>query len=332
MWQCPAHLDDNPSLSISEGTGGTVLAKCFTGCSFKSIRAALGLQTTYAPDYRPAPPARPRPAGGGDYHRRLWRQVVAIAFNADHPARLWLASRHLWWPELPLPRSVGWIPSTYDKRHQGAGAIIRLLAPGPAWTAAWPGLPHAAAVQLVSIDADGMPALDRAEVDGGVSKRTYGSASGAVTLLGEARPDLGVGLDMAEGLADALALASRRLETAATTSGTSGLPALGEPPASTWLALWPALTLWADDDSPGIEAARKLRSALARQDIPLDARTLPGRKDAANATKTSPLPVLDLDVVREFAKDLESEGLPRWEAARIAALSTTTPAGQEDTE
>ena len=60
-WQCPAHLDDNPSLSISEGTGGKVLAKCFAGCSFDDIRAALGLTDTPSSPRTPAPPREPDP-------------------------------------------------------------------------------------------------------------------------------------------------------------------------------------------------------------------------------------------------------------------------------
>jgi AAA domain len=40
---CPAHEDQNPSLSISEGADGRALLKCFAGCSTESVLAALGL-------------------------------------------------------------------------------------------------------------------------------------------------------------------------------------------------------------------------------------------------------------------------------------------------
>lgn len=46
-WQakCPAHPDNNPSLSISNGTEpGTVLLHCFAGCTPTDITAALGLE------------------------------------------------------------------------------------------------------------------------------------------------------------------------------------------------------------------------------------------------------------------------------------------------
>ena len=56
--RCPAHEDQNPSLSIAE-SGGRVLLYCHAGCTYEAIRSALGLdkddgassiQTVY--DYR----------------------------------------------------------------------------------------------------------------------------------------------------------------------------------------------------------------------------------------------------------------------------------------
>ena len=42
--QCPAHDDNNPSLSISEGKGGRLLLHCKAGCAFENIRDAMGLK------------------------------------------------------------------------------------------------------------------------------------------------------------------------------------------------------------------------------------------------------------------------------------------------
>jgi phage/plasmid primase-like uncharacterized protein len=39
--RCPAHDDRNPSLSLSDGAAGRLLAKCMTGCSFVSVLDAL---------------------------------------------------------------------------------------------------------------------------------------------------------------------------------------------------------------------------------------------------------------------------------------------------
>ncbi|NWD66393.1 virulence-associated protein E [Pseudomonas gingeri] len=41
---CPAHNDKSPSLTITETSDGTVLLKCWTGCTAKEIVSAIGLE------------------------------------------------------------------------------------------------------------------------------------------------------------------------------------------------------------------------------------------------------------------------------------------------
>jgi hypothetical protein len=41
---CPAHDDRDPSLSVREGEDGRVLLKCFAGCTFDEMVAAMGLE------------------------------------------------------------------------------------------------------------------------------------------------------------------------------------------------------------------------------------------------------------------------------------------------
>ena len=41
---CPAHDDKNPSLAISETSDGTVLLKCWAGCTAQEIVSAIGLE------------------------------------------------------------------------------------------------------------------------------------------------------------------------------------------------------------------------------------------------------------------------------------------------
>jgi hypothetical protein len=43
-WLCPAHDDQNASLSVSEGDDGRVLVHCHTGCAVEEIVAALNLE------------------------------------------------------------------------------------------------------------------------------------------------------------------------------------------------------------------------------------------------------------------------------------------------
>jgi hypothetical protein len=44
MALCPAHVDQEPSLSVKEGDDGRALVHCFAGCSVEEITAALGLR------------------------------------------------------------------------------------------------------------------------------------------------------------------------------------------------------------------------------------------------------------------------------------------------
>lgn len=39
--RCPAHNDDNPSLSVAEGDNGKVLLHCYAGCSYEEVRKAM---------------------------------------------------------------------------------------------------------------------------------------------------------------------------------------------------------------------------------------------------------------------------------------------------
>ncbi len=41
---CPAHDDKHPSLAITETADGTVLLKCWTGCTAQQIVSAIGLE------------------------------------------------------------------------------------------------------------------------------------------------------------------------------------------------------------------------------------------------------------------------------------------------
>lgn len=55
MARCCAHDDKKPSLSISE-VSGRVLLHCFSGCSYESLLAALGLQNGgHSPRFVPSP-------------------------------------------------------------------------------------------------------------------------------------------------------------------------------------------------------------------------------------------------------------------------------------
>ncbi len=75
--RCPAHPDDNPSLSIKEGERG-VLLKCWAGCDLAEVCQAMGLRISDLFDDAPlSRQARsiPKPP------RRPDRQQIAFQFE-----------------------------------------------------------------------------------------------------------------------------------------------------------------------------------------------------------------------------------------------------------
>ena len=169
------------------------------------------------------------------------------------------------------------------------------------------------------MDAEGESALDRSEAEGGERKRAHGSRKGTLCILGDPRAHKASDLTLTEGIADALALASRYMATSAAFGG--GGVRGAEAALAAWCATWTATTLWADRDAPGVRTGWELRDACAEAGFDLHVKLLPpGYKDAAAA---APLGTLDMELVRELTRDLqEKDGLPQWEAARVAVLTT----------
>ena len=67
-WQCPAHSDRNPSLSVGYGDGSTgVVIHCFAGCTRDDVLAELGTTWTIvrAFDIVEAPAPEDKPTGSG---------------------------------------------------------------------------------------------------------------------------------------------------------------------------------------------------------------------------------------------------------------------------
>ena len=103
-------------------------------------------------------------------------------------------------------RSVRWVAAP----GPSVGAIVAAFAP--------PGTGRLSGVQLIHVDADGLPALDKPGPDG-LPKRSFGQMAGAVCVLGLQGHG---GVNVAEGLADALALAARLPWRAVCMGGTAG--------------------------------------------------------------------------------------------------------------
>ena len=331
---CPAHGGTKRNLALWVNDDG-IAARCHSaGCSYADIATAI--ETRYGISinprrhhYNPIPVAtsttrtpEPRPPAQDlrPYALRRWHHSVPIPNSPDHPARLWLASRHLWRPDLPLPAPVRWIGAEHLHREfQGAGAVIAIAAPPDAWTASWPGLPDLSSVQLVYVAGNGTPAVDR-----GLTKRTYAPATDAVIVLGCPHlQNAAAPVDVAEGLADALALAARSPAPAVATLGTSGM---SSSTIAGWLATSPATQVWADRDEakegrapPGQRHGRQMVRMVNSAGGNAVALHAPSpHKDPADLAAAIGFNEPDSSWP-EYARTLsETTDWPRWEIARQA--------------
>jgi hypothetical protein len=81
---CPAHDDHSPSLSVAVGDNGRVLLKCWAGCTFQEIVAALGFEPSdLSPGKtRPRTPNECRVAAEQVQEREFERALEAWATQA----------------------------------------------------------------------------------------------------------------------------------------------------------------------------------------------------------------------------------------------------------
>jgi DNA-binding transcriptional ArsR family regulator len=77
---CPAHDDTNPSLSLTEKADGTLLWKCFAGCSQEAVREALERLAGVRPaTARPIAPRRNRQQQGAEQYDPVSIDELAAA-------------------------------------------------------------------------------------------------------------------------------------------------------------------------------------------------------------------------------------------------------------
>ena len=121
-----------------------------------------GQRTTRHAPAQAVGPGRPHGAADRiDLARKKWASAAPIPTDPEHPARRWLAARHLWRPDLQLPPSVRWLEASGGP---SGGGLLAAFAP--------PGHGQPSGVQLVSVDGDGRPAPDRAGPTG-LAMRSY---------------------------------------------------------------------------------------------------------------------------------------------------------------
>ena len=323
---CPLeHRKKNAAAAIWVNDEGWISVHCFDCRRNDELR-----ETLVAPHLRnrPLPPPAPRqpvvpprPQPRTDYPVRIWSETAAIPHAVDHPARRWLANRNLWRPEVEAPAPLRWLPASRTRPgpHTGAGSLVALLANPTTWAEAWPRLPDPQAVEIIAVDREGNPALDRPEQEGGLGKRTLGEKTGAVLILGNPLlADADAPVRVAEGVADAMALAARFSGPAVASMGDAGMNAEG---FAGWLAnATEGVVIHADNDDAGQKAASRLCGAVLVHGGTARAVLPPEGKDAGVVSTMNPFITLT-ESWPSYADTLaEMNGWPRWEAQRQAAL------------
>jgi len=247
LCRCPAHGDRKPSLSLSDGSNGRLLAKCFSGCDFAAIVEALrglglikGGGALVAPDLcdhyararetQEAAEAAKRAAQA----ERLWQEAQPIARTA---AEAYLRGRGI---TGALPPSLRFHPVCWHQSAKRFPAMVARLEGASGF-----------AVHRTYLKADGTGKADVTP-----AKAMLGATAGGAVRLSKGHGALAV----AEGVETALSLSCGLLSAPATVwaaLSTSGLVSLRLPTIPS------RLTIASDGDKAGREAAHALAERAA---------------------------------------------------------------------
>jgi putative DNA primase/helicase len=141
--RCPAHDDRQPSLSIADGADGRLLLRCFAGCSWSAIQAALEAKSLW-PGRNAYLPGSAQGWGPPRGQRRLVRQPGQLTclrriWHRGTPApgtevETYLMSRALTTPVPPTLRYLRlrhwesglWLPCMLAAVQDGTGRLAGL--------------------------------------------------------------------------------------------------------------------------------------------------------------------------------------------------------------
>lgn len=101
---CPSHDDHNPSLSVGEGDGKTLL-RCFAGCEPEQILAAIGLPITALFE---AHQAERQKAPEPGVTARTWTFTLPDGSIAKHKRLDLPGGKRIWWERNGQKSLAGW--------------------------------------------------------------------------------------------------------------------------------------------------------------------------------------------------------------------------------
>ena len=286
QWEgpCPKCRGDN-RFHVKPGQKRLTLVSCRHGCQYIELkRAVFGDRVRGTP--RPARPVDPAASGcptcprcgtsvpvdrtgavrlcGSCRARKWWRDSVPVPVDPSHPARRWAAHRSLWLPREPFPDVLRWV-------SRAGGSIVAGLWGLPEWAGSPCKTPRA--VQLIHVDVAGRPREDL----GGTNKRNHGPVGGRVFVAGERLAVADV-VHVAEGVADALAIAAREEGAAIAAGSASQMPKLGPELAR----LRRPVYLWPDGEETGRTATARLERILREHGVETSVVRIPDGEDPAS--------------------------------------------------
>ena len=271
------------------------------------------------------------------------RQASEIPMDPEHPVRLWAEQRNLWRADVPFPRRMTrrgirhtllWLPASapfFKGQHMGAGSAVAPVAPIADWQQAYPDHPAPKGLQLIAIDSRGNASVDRPKELGGLGKRSLaihgGAMNDAVLMIGEARPELAMGVAICEGVGDGLAIASRFPQTSVVLLGAGKAKRVAHA-----LADYNVIDLFADSDEAGERWGKILLDTLTAMGLAGRVRSLKfvQSKDAAESAAGAPFVYPITEATEQHASDLIRDGYDEYEALRLA-LTLSMQESADDT-
>ena len=332
----------NTTLAFRDTSRGYIRVDCFAGCTegegWRTVRDELFRRAGYDPGrFTFVPPTAtasvsPKPAQSTrqDPVDAILDALVSIPQDPRHPARLWTAtkekSKELVSADSRFPASIGWIDRTGMLRvsqrgnspaHRmyrgfgGAGALVIPLAPLSAWNERLrPSRADIRGVQLIHLGADGGKHFLFVG-DSGSDKRSIRRAGegsglrGCVGLLHVPEDLEGAEVNLAEGLADALAVLRYGRDVlghlVGMVVGTSGFLGLGYSD----LGFASRVRLWvdSDDSGDGRKAAGSLAQRLANAGLKAALEMPPRGSDPASAPLRADCPGCGRGVSPSYMSD-----------------------------
>jgi putative DNA primase/helicase len=241
--RCPAHHDRKPSLSLSQTSGGKILAHCHAGCSQHAVIDALKARGLW-----PAQPLKPEPRPNGSDnpdHRQLARRIFLQAEPLRGKAGgIYLVTRGLAVPATPRLKHHPALWHSAAREH-------------------FPGLVAAhtdaddrfCGITRIFLSKDHRGCVCKAPVE--LQKRALGAIRGAAIRLADAAEDCP--LIIAEGIETALACMESTGWPAWASGGAANLIALELPPSIR------DVIIAADPDEPGELGAQKAARRFMRE-------------------------------------------------------------------